>query len=321
MTCAWGCTQFAPDDADARRYGLGAMALRYAYWGYAVLPLARGGKRPHRMLGERGGVHRASTEREDIAEWWSLDMAANIGVATGSVSRLAVVDLDMKHGTDGWRSWHDFLAGPPAAPDLLHSCPLAGTPSGGSHLWLRTQAGVAVPERPGILPGVDVKGDGGYVVAAPSMLATVVGDRSGQGAGEVHVPYEWASGCPHEAPDAPAWLYQWLHTAEAKGTNHQNSKDKPSVPDGASQGAEVGNRNRTMYVMACSLYRKLGTGPDAASEVLGRLREVWDKTDKTDFRWSEVLTCAESARRFIERQMAAEQERNRKFLAWLYGRD
>jgi hypothetical protein len=44
---------------------------------------------------------------------------------------------------------------------------------------------------------------------------------------------------------------------------------------------------------------------------------IYDNTDKSDFSWREVLTCAESARRFVERSRAAEDERNAQFLAWL----
>lgn len=288
--------------------------------GYAVLPLARGGKRPHRMLGERGGVHRASRDPEEIREWWSLDMAANVGVATGSASRLVVLDLDVKHGADGVAQ----LAGFMEANGLSMPLPVVGavTPSGGWHQWLRVPDGAVVPERPGILPGVDVKGDGGYVVACPSMLAVVPHDRSGGGTGEVHVPYEWKTGCPHEAPGAPAWLGYWAQSAasvsRADSRDHPGDRDEGDVPD-ESAGLEVGSRNRSMYRLACSLYRKLGTDPQASSAVLERLRAVWDRTDHHDFGWSEVLTCAESARRFIERSRAWEDARNQKFLEWLYG--
>lgn len=319
--CAWGCTDFAPDDSDCLRYGMGAMALRYAWMGYAVLPLARGGKRPHRMLGDRGGVHRATRDPDEIRELWSLDMAANVGVATGSPSRLAVVDLDMKHGVNGVESWNSFTDGPPPAP-WPDGVPEACTPSGGRHLWLRVPEGAVVPDRPGILPGVDVKGDGGYVAAYPSMIATVPHDRSGGGTGEVHVPYTWAAGCPHEAPGAPGWLLPWLGSAvgvsRADGRDHPDDRDEGDVPD-ESAGLETGNRNRGMYRLACSLYRRMGTDPQASSAVLERLHAVWDKTDHYDFGWSEVLTCAESARRFIERSRAWEDARNQKFLEWLYG--
>ncbi len=332
VTCRWGCFEFAADDPDCRAYGLGAAALRYAWWGYSVLPLARAGKRPHRIVPH--GVREASRDPLIIASWWRQDRGANIGVATGSVSRLAVVDLDVKHGVNGIDSMERFLAGPPPMPrdDILtlEAAPRVLTPSGGLHLWLRTPTGVVVPERPGILPGVDVKGDGGYAVCAPSMLAVVPGDRSGGGTGEVPVPYEWALGCPHEAPPWPGWMAGWLargavrtgavsHAGGAGRDRGGKSAGEEALDEDlmAVEGLSAGTRNHTMYRLACSLYRRLGTSPGEAGEVLARLREVWEKTDRTDFPWSEALVCAESARRFIERSRAEEDERNAAFLAWL----
>lgn len=316
-----GCFQFAPDDPLCARFGLGAAALRYAAMGYAVLPLARGAKRPHRMLGERGGVHHATRDADLIMRWWRGDQAANIGVATGQVSQLAVVDLDVKHGADGLAEFESFTTawGLP----VPHVLPLQSTPSGGVHLWLRTPAGMAVPERPGILPGVDVKGDGGYVAAAPSMVLVQPLARPGeQSSGvEIPVPYRW-TGCPHAAPDAPDWLYQWLATAPAQGTPQPghtdlpDGGDLPTVDELARVGIAPGYRNRVMYLMACSLFRKIGTDPVNAQKVIDRLRSIWEVTDHSDFGWQEVLTIADSARRFIERTRQRDTEWTENYMAY-----
>ena len=318
-----GCFRFAPDDPLCARFGLGAAALRYAAMGYAVLPLARGAKRPHRMLGGRGGVHLATANELQLADWWSQDRTANIGVATGSVSRLAVVDLDLKHGSNGTTAFTGFL-NDTALPWVGWRTATAETPSGGYHIWLRTPGGMAVPERPGILPGVDVKGDGGYVVAAPSSLLVQPMSRPGEQSSAVELPvaYRWWSGCPHEAPDAPDWMYQWLATAPAQGSPQPGHEDLPD--GGATPGADElartgiapGYRNRVMYLTACSLFRKIGTGPDEAEVVMGKLRDIWDATDHSDFGWQEVLTIAESARRFIERSKRQDIERTRSYLAY-----
>ena len=117
MSCGhqWGM----PAGDEARAIGFGVAALRYASWGYAVVPCERGGKKPHRMLPPQGGVHWASTDPAQIREWWSQDPAASIGVATGQVSALAVIDLDVKaSGHDGKVSLGDWLRswGMPSAP-------------------------------------------------------------------------------------------------------------------------------------------------------------------------------------------------------------
>jgi hypothetical protein len=72
-------------------------------------------------------------------------------------------------------------------------------------------------------------------------------------------------------------------------------------------GVPEGSRNREIYRIACRLFRVHGTGPDGAQQVRGMVREVYDKTDKRDFPWREVLVCVESARRFVERAVARER--------------
>jgi hypothetical protein len=293
---------FGPDSPGLDQIGLGMPALQYAEMGYAVLPLIRGGKKPHRMLPPDGGVHHATTNPQQVIEWWRQDPAANIGVATGSVSRLCVIDLDVKHGGRGPDIFAQFLAHYRLA---LPEVPYVITPSGGDHIWLRWPAGLAVPERPGILPGVDVKGDGGLVVASPSMQLTAPMIRPGERAEPVALPYVQASGCPCSAPLAPGWVPQWLASAPSQGApGHAGEDSSGEAPDLTSlkrTGIPRGQRNQVLYRLACSRYRLLGTGQAGAAGVLDDLRSVWEAGDRADMGWREVLVIAESARRFIER--------------------
>lgn len=313
---------FRADDPLTNSLGLGSAALRYAGLGYAVIPLARGGKRPHRMLGDRGGIHLASRDPQVVYNWWRSDIAANIGVATGSVNSLMVIDLDVKGGSNGPMELESFLA---AYPLTLPYDVVARTPSGGWHLWLRAYG--EVPERPGIRPGVDVKGDGGLVVAPPSLQVFTPDDRSGGTTGEVTVPYEWVQGCPHAVPDAPPWSLDWIaHADPAPRENaHASTGDtgKVNVAGAVEHGVAVGSRNREIYRIACRLYREHGTHPDGARIVRETVRSVWERTDQHDFPWREVMVCIESARRFIEREVERERlplDRMASFSAWLDGR-
>lgn len=294
---------FADDDPVCRAIGLGAAALRYATWGYAVLPLARGGKKPHRMLGHEGGVHHATVNQAAIWRWWESDPAANIGIATGTASRLVVVDLDVKHDADGITAFRDFLG---AFGLAMPPGPWVRTPSGGAHMWLH--AGGRVPERPGVLPGVDVKGDGGYVLAPPSMKLTAALNRPGEPASQpVPLPYQW-QGCFCGVPSAPAWMSQWLASAPSSGSvqpgwgSGEGEVDFETVRAG---GIEKGRRNRELYRLACSRFR---VHRKDSSAVLGELHEVWSAGDTSDLPWREVLVIAESARKFIDRQVARERE-------------
>jgi hypothetical protein len=310
---------FAADDPLTNSIGLGSAAIRYAALGYAVIPLTRGGKRPHAMLGDRGGVHLASRDQQQVFTWWLRDPAANIGVATGVVNQLCVIDLDVKGGKNGPHELSDFLQ---LQALSLPSGPVAHTPSGGWHLWLRSAD--PVPERPGILPGVDVKGDGGLVAAPPSMALTVPYDRSGGTTGEVPVPYSWAAGCPHSVPGAPPWLHAWLQQARPASPDAsdgsaggQSSADLDAY---MKTGVPEGQRNREIYRIACRLFRIHGTTGDGAAQVRAAVRDVYGKTDKRDFTWREVLVCIESARRFVEQAVARERipaEAMESFTAYL----
>lgn len=330
MTCPE--LHFDAADPDVQAYGLGAAALRYQREGYAVLPLVRGGKKPHRMLAMhtskdmeaagRGGVYWADSRPEHVKYWWAMDPAANVGVATGQVSRLAVIDLDVKGGQDGPGELIKFLEQykipwPPL--DAAH----VRTPSGGWHLWLRTPHGVSVPERPGILPGVDVKGDGGLVAVPPSMILAISGWRPGEprDASEVPVAYHWITGCPCRVPDAPAWVMPWLLSAPSQGsragTGGREIGESPDLTSLKATGIPRGQRNETMYRLACKLFRERGLTIEASVSVKEDLMAVWAAGDRSGFTPHELLTIIDSARRFVSGQMADEQMQIRAFNEWM----
>jgi RecA-family ATPase len=145
---------------------LGDYALEYAGRGWAVLPLhsvANGrcscqkadcqspGKHPLNTNGVTG----ATTDREIIIGWWGKWPWANIGVATGSISGIAVVDVDPRNGgLDHLADLH--------LPDTL----IAETGGKGYHYYYRQDG----PKAKGkVTPGIDLQADGGYVVAPPSI--------------------------------------------------------------------------------------------------------------------------------------------------------
>jgi hypothetical protein len=310
---------FSRDDPVAKRIGMGAAALRYISLGYSVLPLVRGGKKPHRMLPlEPGGVHNASRSPVQAEARWSVDPAANVGVATGKVSNLVVVDLDVKGERNGVQSLMRFLHGNQLQlPGWIPGggggggIPVVHTPSGGMHLWMRWWDGWDVPERPGILPGVDIKGNGGLVVAPPSMLLVSPASRPGDSSGEpVPVPYYWDSGCcACQAPQAPAWFAQWITSAPsvaADGSLHEPGEAAPELSTLMETGVKVGQRNDTLYRLACSRYRYHGTGPEASVKVIEEVRAVYDVSDHAGMGWHEVLVIIQSARKFVESKIATE---------------
>lgn len=139
-------------------------ALRYAGWGWPVFPLQaptvgdpETGKRP---LVARG-LHEATTDPEQIRRWWARWPDANVGVATGSRLGAWVLDVD---GEAGARSLAELEAEIGPLPATLE----AETGGGGRHFFFRMPDGREITNRKGVRPGLDVRGQGGYVVAAPS---------------------------------------------------------------------------------------------------------------------------------------------------------
>lgn len=295
---------FDASDPMVDKLGLGAAALRYQGQGYAVLPLARGRKRPHRMLGDSGGVHWASTNRDAVKWCWSKDRAANVGIACGSPSRLIVLDLDVKNGHNGPAELWSYMQA--NGLGLPHPA-VAHTPSGGVHLWMRTPRGEKIPGRPGILPGVDILGDGNLAVAPPSMA--LVTSRGGE---QVHIPYRWDDGCFCSAGDVPLWVLQWIASAAPGSSSGGFASDEDvDIEQLKEKGAPVGSRNREIYRAACSLHRKM-----PPEKVLEELMVIWLAGDISGMPWREVMTANESARKFIER----EKQRERSLRdAWLRG--
>lgn len=138
-------------------------ALQYARLGLAVFPIRPKSKAP---LTDHG-LKDASKDPAQIESWWSRWPTANIGIATGAVSGgLVVIDLDVDKdkGIDGrmtlreWEAVHGKLPG-----DTW----LAITGRGGYHYFYRDTA--RVKNRTGLYEGIDIRGDGGYIVAPPSI--------------------------------------------------------------------------------------------------------------------------------------------------------
>src|SRR6516165_4849410 len=75
-------------------------ALNYAKLGWKVFPLVPGQKRPLTMHGSKD----ATSNPDQIRAWWTQNPDANIGVATGSVSGIVVLDVDCKNDKDGYAS-------------------------------------------------------------------------------------------------------------------------------------------------------------------------------------------------------------------------
>ena len=163
-----------------------AAALTYAARGWSVIPMESQGKRPLVAWLE---FQRRRADAAEIEAWFGRWPDANVGIVTGGVSGLVVVDIDPRH--DGQASIERVQHEHGPLPRTVE----AETGGGGRHLYF-THPGPALHNRVGVLPGLDLRADGGCVVAPPSRHPS--GRR-----------YRWL---PSHAPDelplaaAPRWL-------------------------------------------------------------------------------------------------------------------
>ena len=199
-------------------------ALEYAKMGFGVFPLYPKGKNP---LTQHGYLD-ATTDEKQIIAWWMRWPDANIGIAIGD--KFVVIDLDVEEdrGINGYHTLMEWERENGKLPETVMSI----TGRNGYHYIYRT-------ERPyknavGIREGVDIRGEGGYIVAPPSIHPN--GRR-----------YEW-----EQAPDE----YQ---IAQADNLVERFLQEERQEKQGYFSSPETipqGERNSTLHKMACSMRAK-----------------------------------------------------------------
>jgi Bifunctional DNA primase/polymerase, N-terminal len=162
-------------------------ALAYARRGVPVFPCQPGAKRPL----TRNGHWDATKDPHAIERWWKRWPSANVAVPTGKKSGVVVLDVDPATGGPESLAKLGRLGGP--VPKTAR----ARTGGGGVHVFFRYPRGTEIRNSAGLLgPGLDVRGEGGYVVVPPSRT---------QG------PYEWVDRSP---PAEASWLIERLAEGE-----------------------------------------------------------------------------------------------------------
>jgi len=131
--------------------------------GYDVFPCTPNGKPPI----TKNDYKDASNDPNIIKKWWSNNPQANIGLPTGSSSNLVVVDVDVKGNADGLNS----LIQLEMEVGVLNTYAVS-TPSGGMHYYF-THPNQPIKNRVGMRDGIDIRADGGYVLAVGSVIDDV----------------------------------------------------------------------------------------------------------------------------------------------------
>jgi Protein of unknown function (DUF3631)/Bifunctional DNA primase/polymerase, N-terminal len=203
-------------------------ALYYLSRGWRVLPLhtADGGRcscgdpncpSPGAHPRTQDGVKDASDGPEKIRAWWAECPDAGVGIATGSASGLIVFEIDHHNGGD--ESYIQLQQELPSAfAHVLKVC----TGAGGTHLYFQHPGG-HIPCRANVRPGIDVKADGGYVVAPPSL--TVNGVR-----------YRFASNGVLLLPPLPQPLRDLIFQASSQQGQQQSQGHQGQQSQGQTAG-------------------------------------------------------------------------------------
>jgi hypothetical protein len=260
-------------------------ALWYASLGWSVVPV-------HKVIVSAGGVtacscpagaactskgkhpavawtqyQRKAATVEQIRAWFTGHFASyGVGIITGAVSGFVVVDVDEGPGKAGGDTLNDlqFLNG-----DLPHTV-IARTGGGGKHIFLLHPRDVWIQTGRNVLgPGVDVRGDGGFIVAAPSL------HESGR-------YYLWDDAAhPNNTPivAAPAWVIEMAEAPPPDLTGQRAPQGGQSTGTGEivrdSWGKVIDGRERFMVGIICgciaTLARETGALPTAEAVVA----EAW----------------------------------------------
>lgn len=184
-------------------------------------------------------TERATRDPALIDQWWGRGPNCGIAIATGQGSGAWVLDIDIKD--DGFASLAKLEREHGPLPPTLSAI----TGGGGQHFYFQIPDGASIRNKTGMRPGIDVRGDGGCVVAPPS--AHYSGGR-----------YEWEANEDDidEPQPAPDWLIAMVTTPAGRA-------DRPMADEKIGQG----DRNDALMRLGCSM-RANGWGQAAIAAAL-----------------------------------------------------
>jgi putative DNA primase/helicase len=223
---------FAPNSTEA----IPAELVSLAREGWRLFPCRARGKSP--LISD--WPTKATTNEAQLREWAAQFPGCNWGAATGATSGIIAIDCDGAEGTlwierqrelhgDGWTSTR------------------TSETARGKHLFFRTPNDITVRNSVGsIAPGIDIRGEGGFVVVPPSTH-------------ETGVTYQWTTATAVQ--DAPGWLVQAATSASRAVVA------MPTPAEGDGRLIPLGRRDSTLTSLAGSMRRR-GMSGDAISAAL-----------------------------------------------------
>lgn len=195
---------------------------------WSIIPIGKD-KKPL-IAWKKFQTEKASSEQ--IKEWFRYYEGMNIGVVTGGISNLTIIDIDPRHG---------------GSDEALREIKTVKVKTGGGgwHYYFQYEQGIQ--NRAGLQDGIDVRSEGGYVAAPPSLHSS--GNK-----------YEWIES-PESLPVAimPSSIKEWFATSKINNVNKWNQE----VLSGVSEG----NRN------------------DSAASVIGKLLKHFPEDEWGTVAW------------------------------------
>lgn len=265
--------------------------LKAALWyaekkGYSVIPCKQD-KKPAIRWQE---WQNKRADREQIEEWWKRFPGTNVGIVTGKISNLAVIDIDEPIGEEEL----DKLIPESAI------IPTSTTPRGGKHLYFSYPADIDLRNNTRVIPGCDVRAEGGYIMAPPSI----------NGKGGV---YSWIAGLGlHEVAtiEIPPKIINiilsfkynsYIHTKDSNITQGMTTNDNKMF--------QKGQRDNDLFHIANSLV-KGGCNPGYVRQVL----EILALNCKPPFPLTEINDKIQSA---LERAKRKERNLTEDIREWI----
>ncbi len=257
--------------------------LKAARWyqkhGYSLIPIAEN-KTP---LIKWQQYQKEKPSPEQIEEWWSGKFKGeSIGIITGAISNLTVVDIDSKEGLKAIEE---------ITPDSMVT-PTANSPSGGEHRYFKHEEGISNAVK--FLSDCDIRSEGGYIIAPPS--------SNGRGS------YTWKPGL--SIAETETCFLPEAYINALNNINTFNNREKVYAPPGsnledkrgqaASSGDKIekGRRDDVLFRIANTL-RKGGMNPE---EILYYLTLIGTHACNPPYPLNDISTKVQSALQRSERQ-------------------
>lgn len=191
-------------------------AIYYAKSELKVFPLSPNTKDKQVLASWK---NEATNDISQIKKWWFQNPNFNIGIVTGN--GLIVIDIDIKNNKDGTIAFNQFK-------DKFPKTMIVQTPTGGYHYYYFVDR--EIKNKVNLYDGIDIRGDGGYIVGAPSLI----NNKS----------YTIINNNP--IAQANDEVYNFLEKIDFKTKTVETHNNK----------IQQGQRNDTLFKMACVLYAK-----------------------------------------------------------------